>query len=73
MLAHGRLTRDPDAVRVLVDHNRQPLRGFGTPACAGIYAEVLRPGQVRVGDPVRIGVTPTLSEEDIILPEVRDG
>jgi uncharacterized protein len=73
MLAHGQLTRDPDAVRVLVGHNRQPLRGFGTPACAGIYAEVLRPGHIRVGDPVWIAVTRTLAEEDITLPEVRDG
>jgi uncharacterized protein YcbX len=73
MLAHGELQRDPDAVRVLVGHNRRPLRGFGTPACAGLYAEVRRAGQLRVGDPVWITAAQTLAEDDIILPEVRDG
>ena len=73
MLAHGELHRDPDAVRVLVGHNRRPLRGFGTPACAGLYAEVRRAGQIRVGDRVWITAAQTLAEDDIILPEVRNG
>jgi uncharacterized protein len=55
-LAHGRLPRDTDALRVLARHNRvAPLEALDPEPCAGVYAEVLNPGHVRVGDPVRPG------------------
>ena len=54
-LAHGALPRDPDALRVLARHNRvEPLDSVDPEPCAGVYAEVLRPGHIRLGDPVRL-------------------
>jgi len=54
-LAHGGLPRDAEALRVLARHNRvQPLKGSNPEPCAGVYAEVLNPGPIRVGDPVRL-------------------
>jgi uncharacterized protein YcbX len=53
-LAHGDLARNPDALRVLARHNRvEPLDSLDPEPCAGVYAKVLRPGRIRVGDPVR--------------------
>ena len=53
-LAHGGLPRDAEALRVLARHNRvRPLPELGPEPCAGVYAEVLRPGRIRAGDPVR--------------------
>lgn len=55
-LAHGGLPRDTDALRVLARHNRvPPLETLDPEPCAGVYAEVLNPGRVRVGDPVCLG------------------
>ena len=54
-LSHGALPRDPDALRVLARHNRvEPLDSLDPEPCAGVYAEVLRPGRIRTGDPVRL-------------------
>jgi len=54
-LAHGALPRDPDALRVLARHNRvEPVDSADPEPCAGVYAEVLRPGRVRTGDAVRL-------------------
>ena len=54
-LAHGALPRDPEALRVLARHNRiEPLDSLDPEPCAGVYAEVLRPGRIRTGDPVRL-------------------
>jgi uncharacterized protein YcbX len=54
-LAHGALPRDPDALRVLARHNRiEPLDSVDPEPCAGVYAEVLRPGHICTGDPVRL-------------------
>jgi uncharacterized protein len=54
-LAHGALPRNPDALRVLARHNRmQALDSLDPEPCAGVYAEVLRPGHIRTGDPVRL-------------------
>jgi uncharacterized protein len=54
-LAHGALPRDPDALRVLTRNNRiEPLDSVDPEPCAGVYAEVLRPGHIRTGDPVRL-------------------
>jgi len=54
-LAHGVLPRDPDALRVLARHNRvEALDSVDPEPCAGVYAEVLRPGRIRTGDAVRL-------------------
>jgi uncharacterized protein len=54
-LAHGALPRDPDALRVLARHNRvEPLDTLDPEPCAGVYAEVLRPGHIRIGDVVSL-------------------
>jgi hypothetical protein len=54
-LVHGALPRDPDALRVLARHNRvEPVDSLDPEPCAGVYAEVLRPGRIRTGDPVRL-------------------
>jgi hypothetical protein len=54
-LAHGGLPRDTEALRVVARHNRvRPLPGLDPEPCAGVYAEVLHPGRIRAGDPVRL-------------------
>ena len=54
-LAHGALPRHPDALRVLARHNRiAPLDSLDPEPCAGVYAQVLRPGRIRTGDAVRL-------------------
>ena len=54
-LAHGTLPRNPDALRVLARHNRvEPLDSLDPEPCAGVYAEVLRPGRISTGDAVRL-------------------
>jgi hypothetical protein len=54
-LEHGGLPRDVDALRVPAAHNRiSPMDGLGPQPCAGVYAQVLRPGRIQVGDVVRL-------------------
>jgi uncharacterized protein len=54
-LAHGDLPRNAEALRVLAQHNRvRPLAAMAPEPCAGVYAEVLNPGPIRTGDPVRL-------------------
>jgi uncharacterized protein YcbX len=54
-LAHGRLDRDTDALRVPARHNRVvAMDGRDPEPCVGVYAEVLNPGPIRVGDIVRL-------------------
>ena len=54
-LAHGGLPRDAEALRVLARHNRvRPVEVNDPEPCAGVYADVLAPGRIRVGDPVRL-------------------
>jgi hypothetical protein len=57
-LAHGGLPRRPDAVQRVLIHNRVDVPGFGVLPCLGAYAEVLDPGRLRTGDPVRISARP---------------
>jgi uncharacterized protein len=53
-LEHGDLPRDGAALRVLADHNRiRPIDALGPQPCAGVYAQVLRPGRIRLGDIMR--------------------
>jgi uncharacterized protein YcbX len=54
-LVHGGLPRDAEALRVPARHNRvQPVEPGDAEPCAGVYAEVLAPGRIQVGDPVRL-------------------
>jgi hypothetical protein len=54
-LAHGPLRQDTSILRILADHNRvTPQDSMDPRPCAGAYAQVLQPGLVRVGDPVRL-------------------
>ncbi|HEY1669648.1 MAG TPA: MOSC domain-containing protein [Trebonia sp.] len=54
-LEHGDLPRDVAALRVPAAHNRvSPLDDWGPQPCAGVYAQVLRPGRVEIGDVARL-------------------
>lgn len=53
-LAQGELPEDRDTLRTIARTNRREIAGMGTWACAGVYADVERPGRVRRGDPVRV-------------------
>jgi uncharacterized protein len=55
-LAHGDLPRDTEALRVPAAHNRvSAMADFAPQPCVGVYAQVLHPGRVRLGDEVRLG------------------
>jgi len=49
------LSHDPRILRTAVQLNTQNLGDFGNLPCVGVYADVVRPGRIRCGDPVRIG------------------
>jgi uncharacterized protein YcbX len=50
-LEHGDLPRDPAALRVPAGHNRiRPTGALGPQPCAGVYAQVLCPGRIHLGD-----------------------
>lgn len=52
-LAHGdAIPRDPSALRILARHNRVMPRSYSTAPepCAGVYAQVVTPGRISVGD-----------------------
>ena len=54
-LEHGGLPRDGTALRVLAGHNRiTPRDDLAPQPCAGVYAQVLRPGRIRLGDIVHL-------------------
>jgi len=53
-LAQGDLPRDREILRTVSRENRQEFAGLGTWACLGVYATVVSPGDVRVGDEVRL-------------------
>ncbi|MEE1783287.1 MOSC N-terminal beta barrel domain-containing protein [Streptomyces sp. SP17BM10] len=54
-LRHGPLPRSADALRVLAAENRLvPLEGMPELPCAGVYAQVLEPGPIAVGDVVTL-------------------
>lgn len=52
-LAQSELPADADTLRTIAKHNRIDIPQIGgTWACAGVYADVVAPGRVAVGDPV---------------------
>lgn len=56
-LEHGGLPRDVMALRTVARHNRVvPLADLSPEPCAGVYAQVLTPGQVGLGDKVLVSV-----------------
>jgi uncharacterized protein len=56
-LGHGALPRDVMALRTLAEHNRvAPLTGVSPEPCAGVYAQVMTPGRINVGDKVLVSV-----------------
>jgi MOSC domain-containing protein YiiM len=49
------LRHDPRILRTAVQLNTQNLGDFGNLPCVGVYADVVKPGRIRRGDPVRVG------------------
>jgi hypothetical protein len=45
---------EPQVLRVLARGNRLSVEGFGLQTCAGVYAKVVSPGRIRVGDEARL-------------------
>jgi uncharacterized protein YcbX len=54
-LAGADRSHDPRILRTLADQNRLDLGDFGHLPCAGVYADIVQPGSIRRGDPVRLG------------------
>ena len=53
-LAQADLPADPEILRTLARHNRVELKGSGRFACLGVYASVVTPGRIAVGDVARL-------------------
>ncbi len=54
-LRHGALPRDTGALRVPAAHNRvAPMPDSDPQPCAGVYAQVLRPGRITPGSPLTL-------------------
>lgn len=53
-LPQGELPRDREILRTVSRENRQEFAGLGIWACLGVYATVVSPGAVRVGDEVHL-------------------
>lgn len=64
-LAHGQQPGDPQVLRALARSNRIPVEGFGLQTCAGVYAKVVTPGRIRVGDKVCIGPATAIKPGDL--------
>ena len=56
-LGHGALPRDVMALRTVAEHNRvAPLADVAPEPCAGVYAQVMSPGSIALGDKVLVSV-----------------
>jgi uncharacterized protein YcbX len=53
-LPQGDLPRDREILRTVARENRQEFAGLGRWACLGVYATVVEPGDVAVGDTVHL-------------------
>ena len=53
-LPRAELPHDPGILRTAAQQNRLDLGEYGRLPSVGVYAEVVRPGLVRRGDPVRV-------------------
>jgi uncharacterized protein len=51
-IAQPGLARDVRVLQTIAAHNKRDFGGFGNFACLGIYADVVEPGVVGVGDPL---------------------
>lgn len=49
------LPYDPRILRTAVQLNMRNLGDFGDLPCVGVYADVVKPGRIHSGDPVRVG------------------
>jgi uncharacterized protein YcbX len=56
-LAQPGVPEDRGVLQTLARTNRRDFAGFGDFACFGAYAEVVEPGEVRIGDEVSVNVT----------------
>ena len=52
-LAQDDLPRDPSILRAIAEQNMCDLGDFGNLPCAGVYAEVIKTGQIQCGDTLR--------------------
>jgi hypothetical protein len=52
-LPQSDLPPDAGILRTIAKHNRRDLGDFGSLPCAGVYADVMKPGTIRRGDAVR--------------------
>lgn len=48
------LPHDPGILRTAAQTNRLDLGELGRLPCVGVYADVIKPGRIRCGDPVRV-------------------
>jgi uncharacterized protein YcbX len=53
-LAQEDLPQDTEVLRTIVNHNRIQFADMGRFPCAGVFAEVLAPGRMRIGDAVSV-------------------
>jgi uncharacterized protein YcbX len=53
ILPQADLPHDPGILRTVAQQNMRDLGDFGTLPCAGVYADVVKPGTIRRGDAVQ--------------------
>jgi uncharacterized protein YcbX len=56
-LPQGDLPADPEILRAVGRHARFPFGSYGALPCVGVYAEVVSPGIVHAGDPIRFAAS----------------
>jgi len=53
-LARSDLAAEPKLIRMIAAHNLVDLGDFGRLPCVGVYADVVKPGRIKLGDRIRI-------------------